>query len=63
MKLEVNIPEGKYCEGCIFASKYDPATCNFVLAHEDFEGELAEDPDYSYSYIKHPHCPSLKDVE
>ena len=56
MKIEVEIPEGKYCSDCIF---------NGVDTHEgDCCYYLREELNFSLNKgdKKHPNCPSLKGV-
>ena len=58
MKVSVEIPEGKYCNGCLFVV-FDPQLdvgsehCCVYLKYETMKQDRT-------GVIKHPDCPSLK---
>lgn len=55
MKVEVEIPEGKYCMDCLFSgvnTDENPACYYLRKGLEEFHSDGG--------VVKHPDCPSLK---
>ena len=62
MKISIEIPEGKYCGGCLLLTSDwpDDGFCNLRddwVQYEQFKGGH-----YPNRIIKHPECPSLKSL-
>ncbi len=54
IKLEIEIPDGHFCDDCIFFYEYDGMdnSCDFLeepLRSSDVMGR--------YNFVKHPKCP------
>ena len=56
MKVEVEIPEGEYCNE-------HGADCPFLDTESVWCNYLKEGVGYDGGYLKHPDCPSLKEKE
>lgn len=62
MKVEVEIPQGKYCTGCLFNEMS-------ILRGEYYYGcrllhrECGGEGEYKTQQVKHLDCPSLKELK
>ena len=54
MKVKVEIPEGKYCNGCPLLD---------TLRGQEHCDYIGEEVEYRRGFLKHPNCPSLKEKE
>ena len=62
MKVEVEIPEGKFCARCMLhvypvrINKFKSISwCNYLDAEAPMNAE--------YIWLKHPNCPSLREID
>ena len=59
MKIEVEIPEGKYCDGCLLMGSHDEEPyCNYLKLDLGFYC----DKNFNGGYVKDKECPAYPNM-